>query len=229
MNAPRKLMKKDVLLRDTPSRKKGIPAAEERFLRQSHARLIFAAGMLLQLPVTSTCRAAEYLQYFYSQQSFTDHDPLLCVMASLLLASKMSEAPRRVAEVFSVVYHLSQSKSPEHLVVAANATYWHYKSQVITFEHKLLRALNFTTYSIQPHQYVFHFCRELEVSASVASVAFSVLNDSYCTTLCLEHKPETIACAALLFATELLKEPEPGRDTQPEVWERLGCNKTDVS
>jgi hypothetical protein len=55
-----------------------------------------------------------------------------------------------------------------------------------------------------PHVFVLRLARELEVSEALASHAFYVANDSLVTRLCLQYKPEKIACASLHIAAEIL-------------------------
>ncbi len=71
-------------------------------------------------------------------------------------------------------------------------------------EQRLLRTLNYELEVRHPHTYLLHIVRELEGSDEVANLAFCILNDSLCTTLCLQFPPHTIAVSALFLALELL-------------------------
>lgn len=69
---------------------------------------------------------------------------------------------------------------------------------------QLLRVLSFDMSVTLPHVFVLRLARELEVSDALAGHAFYVANDSLCTRLCLQYKPEKVACAVLHLAAEIL-------------------------
>ncbi len=54
----------------------------------------------------------------------------------------------------------------------------------------LMRVLGFNLEIVSSLNYVLHFVRQLEGSKELAHLSFYLLNDSFCSTICLQYKPE---------------------------------------
>ena len=84
--------------------------------------------------------------------------------------------------------------------------FWDLKDEVLRFEQKLLRVLNFEMKIYHPHLYILHFARELECSEEVCRCAYYLANDSLRSTLCLQYPPNAIACACIYLSSEMMSE-----------------------
>eukprot|EP00808_Paulinella_micropora_P027149 g16779.t1 len=61
------------------------------------SRVIFQAGLMLELPIYATATACTYFHRFYKKLPLLDRaDAYLTAQACLLLASKVEENPRRL-------------------------------------------------------------------------------------------------------------------------------------
>lgn len=81
-----------------------------------------------------------------------------------------------------------------------------------------------------PYQQLFSFARDAHVGVDCAQRAYSHLNDSYRTTVCLTHTPTTIAVACLQLA--LNAQPltaEEGERSAPAWVESLDVDLQTVS
>ena len=92
------------LERDSPSIKDGMNWENERRLRTLSAKLIQNVGIKLTLPQICIATAVTYFHRFFAQHSFKKHDRLMLCAASLLLASKVEEAPRPLKSIITCVY-----------------------------------------------------------------------------------------------------------------------------
>ncbi len=75
---------------------------------------------------------------------------------------------------------------------------------MVLAERLLLRVLGFNFLSRHPHHYVLHYLKELDASEELAILSWSLLTDSVRSTVCLQYKPESIACAAIYLAAEMM-------------------------
>jgi len=99
------------------------------------------------------------------------------------------------------------------------------KDAVVRHEQLVLRVLGFNLTSRHPHHYVLHFLRDLDGTEELAILSWSILNDSLRTTLCLQYKPEPIACAAIYLAAEMINF-QISRDE--EWWDKFSTNRLEI-
>ncbi|TKR61745.1 hypothetical protein L596_028816 [Steinernema carpocapsae] len=100
-------------LENPPSLPK-IDLETEQDLRFLGCELIQHGATLLRLPQTAAATAQILYQRFYYQRSFARHHFEYSVMACLLLASKIEEAPRRPREVLNVFSYLEHYYRRRH-------------------------------------------------------------------------------------------------------------------
>lgn len=195
------LVSRSDIFTNSPSRRDGMSAERERSLRIRHAAFIQEASKWLELPSPVMCTAVHYFHRFYSKCSFTRHSPVLTARTCLFLATKVEENARRIRDILNVTYRL---QNPDKDPLKVSEQYWKLKESVVLAEQLLLRVLGFNLTSRHPHHYVLHFLKELGASEELAVLSWSILNDSYRTTVCLQFKPESIACAAVYLAAEMM-------------------------
>jgi len=84
------------------SEEEGLPLVQEREARQLGAMMIMQAAILLRLPSQASACALSIFHRFYYSSSFFECDLHLFSMASLFLAAKLEETPRKYKDVISV-------------------------------------------------------------------------------------------------------------------------------
>jgi len=205
----------------SPSAADNIPFAEELRLRRALTIFLLKAGGLLELPILTICTSCVFFQRFFSQCSFAKFDPLVIAQACIMLAAKAEENSRRVRDVINTTEALRE-QGKDHLQEAKE--YWGMKEDVIRSEQTLLRVFAFDLDLRHPHHYILHFIRDLEGAEELASVSWCILNDSLCTTLCLQYRPEPIACAAIYLAGEMIGE----QVSHGEWWEKFDTSRVEL-
>mmetsp|Transcript_33380 Transcript_33380/g.46591 ORF Transcript_33380/g.46591 Transcript_33380/m.46591 type:complete len:298 (+) Transcript_33380:169-1062(+) len=219
---PRLSTKKELL--NTPSRKDGIDVQTENKIRRKSVALIQEAGIRLELPCQAICTAIHFFHQFYVKCSLKKYSHLLTAQTCLFLASKVEETSRRIRDVMNTTYRLRYPDKPP-LQVTDTEGYWQMKDTVVRHEQLVLRVLGFNMSSRHPHHYALHFLQDLNGSEELAILTWSLLNDSLRTTLCLQYKPEPIACAAIYLAAEMMNH-QMGRDG--EWWHKFGTNRHEI-
>ncbi len=76
------------------------------------SEMLFKAGEMLRLPVSTTIVAMNIAQYYYTRKSFLDCDFRDVAMGAMFLACKSEETLRRayqIAAVFDYVFKVSYS------------------------------------------------------------------------------------------------------------------------
>lgn len=205
----------------SPSVADHIPFAEELRLRRALTIFLLKTGGLLELPILTICTSCAFFQRFFSQCSFAKHNPHVIAQACLMLAAKAEENSRRVRDVVNTTEALRKQDKDS---TQEPQEYWGTKEAVIRCEQMLLRVFAFDLDLKHPHHYVLHFIRDLEGAEEVASVSWCILNDSLCTTLCLQYRPEPIACAAIYLAGEMIGE----QVSHGEWWEKFDTSRVEL-
>uniref|UniRef100_A0A915PVY8 Cyclin N-terminal domain-containing protein n=1 Tax=Setaria digitata TaxID=48799 RepID=A0A915PVY8_9BILA len=93
-------------LGNPPSLADGLDRKTELDLRYLGCEIIQSGAILLRIPQVAAATAQILYQRFYYQRSFVRHHFEYTVMACLLLASKIEEAPRRPRDVINVFHRL---------------------------------------------------------------------------------------------------------------------------
>uniref|UniRef100_A0A8C8DQC3 Cyclin L1a n=1 Tax=Oryzias sinensis TaxID=183150 RepID=A0A8C8DQC3_9TELE len=179
----------DERLATTPSMLDGLDLSTETDLRILGCELIQSAGILLRLPQ-------------------------IVAMASIYLASKIEEAPRRIRDVINVFHHLRQlrgKKTPSPLILDQN--YINTKNQVIKAERRVLKELGFCVHVKHPHKIIVMYLQVLECEKNqpLVQTAWNYMNDSLRTNVFVRFQPETIACACIYLAARVLQIPLPSK------------------
>ncbi|TKR61743.1 hypothetical protein L596_028816 [Steinernema carpocapsae] len=216
-------------LENPPSLPK-IDLETEQDLRFLGCELIQHGATLLRLPQTAAATAQILYQRFYYQRSFARHHFEYSVMACLLLASKIEEAPRRPREVLNVFSYLEHyyrrrhSSQPfkEYPPMAIDTKYVQTKNQVIKMERRILCALGFVVHVKHPHKLIFSYVHVLNCvnNHDLMQKAWSYMNDGLRTDMFLRYKAETIACACIHLAAKTI-EPKVPLPEQPFMWFEL--------
>lgn len=136
---------------NSPSRRCGIKSDDELQYRQMTAYLIQEMGQRLQVSQLCINTAIVYMHRFYAFHSFTQFHRNSMASASLFLAAKVEEQPRKL----------------EHVIRAANKclppsteqNYADLAQELVFNENVLLQTLGFDVAIDHPHTHVVRTCQ----------------------------------------------------------------------
>jgi transcription initiation factor TFIIIB Brf1 subunit/transcription initiation factor TFIIB len=209
----------DEQVENSPSRKDGVPQHIERRLRIFGCEIIQDAGILLKLPQVTMATAQVLFHRFYCKQSLKRYNVKQVAMASLFLASKIEEVPKRARDVLNVFHHIEQVKTQKKIepLNFTKQKYWEMKKDLIKTERFMLKEMGFSTYVEHPHKFLLSYLDVLNKSDNVelAQVAWNYMNDSLREPLCVRFRPEVIASACIYMAAYKLKIALP---ESPHAW-----------
>ncbi|KAF6718788.1 Cyclin-L1 [Oryzias melastigma] len=218
----------DERLSTTPSMLDGLDLSTETDLRILGCELIQSAGILLRLPQVAMATGQVLFHRFFYSKSFVKHSFEIVAMASIYLASKIEEAPRRIRDVINVFHHLRQlrgKKTPSPLILDQN--YINTKNQVIKAERRVLKELGFCVHVKHPHKLIVMYLQVLECEKNqpLVQTAWNYMNDSLRTNVFVRFQPETIACACIYLAARVLQIPLPSK---PHWYLLFGANEDEI-
>ncbi|XP_078374961.1 cyclin-Q-like isoform X1 [Oculina patagonica] len=195
-------------------------------------KFIMDAGHRLRLPpVTCACACVLYHR-LYKQYLQTDYSATLVGSAALYLASKTEESPCKLRDVINVSYRiLHKDRAP----LEVGSLYWQLHDSVVNCELMMLRSLQFHVTFNNPHKYLLHYLNCLEdwldkeswSTSSVSQLSWSLLQDSFHTTLCLQYKPAVIAVAMIYFSLMCLGIKVPSQGAQLSWWKAICPGSTE--
>ncbi|CAM9256935.1 unnamed protein product, partial [Heterosigma akashiwo] len=218
------------ILDNSPSKKDGVPWEQEYKFRVWGCELVQEAGVLLRLPQVVMATGQNLLQRFFYRRSLKRFDAFTVAMGCLFLSCKVEEKPKRLREILFVFHHISQVRRGEPItpLELGAQTYMQWKSELIKMERHVLKELGFSFYNIMdhPHKFILYYIKVLDGSSALAQRAWSYVNDSLRTDLCLRHGAAVIACAAIYMAARVLRVPLP---RSPPWWELFSAQLRDVA
>ena len=172
------------------------------------------------------------LQRFYCKRSLREYNVRRLAAACTFLSSKLEEDPRRLRDVilvFDRIFKRQEGPRASLVVLEPGSREYHSaKDVIIRYERELLRAFGFILHAEHPHNFVINYCHMLcqgEAASDLTQMAWSTLNDSLRTPLCVRFKAEVVACGAIFYSARKLKIPLPESSTDP-WWVIFEC-KTD--
>lgn len=214
---------------NTPSRLDGVSLAVERSLRARACELMQEASILLKLPQNVYSTGTVLLHRFYSRVSVTRHRPELYAKAALYLGSKVEEDIRKMREFLAVFQNMHQRSKGEPLTYfdVQSAAYADAKAELTKAERKMLLELGFLTHIEHPHKFITSFLNflSLQKDQQLMQLAWSLMNDSMRTNLCVQLKPEAIACGCIYMAAQKLQRPMP---SAPPWWRVFDVQASDI-
>lgn len=116
---------------------------------------IHQSGLVLHFDQLSISTALLFLHHLLDSNE--PMDSLAAVQASLFLAGKVRERPRRLRDVMNATWAVCRSGQ----VLEIDEDFWKMKEKLALLEQVLLRVLDFQIEPILPHHYVLHFIRYL--------------------------------------------------------------------
>ncbi|VDK42882.1 unnamed protein product [Anisakis simplex] len=222
-------------LENPPSLADGLDRQTEQELRYLGCEIIQSGAIMLRLPQVAAATAQILYQRYYYQRSFVRQNFETAVMACLLLASKIEEAPRRPRDVINVFHRLEhlhgkRTESKKYVPMTLDKNYLSLKTSVINAERKLLNALGFVVHVRHPHKLIYAYLQALGCinNHELMQKAWSYMNDGLRTDIFVRYRPETIACACIYLAARTISKPI-ALPQQPFPWfEAFDASDRDV-
>ncbi|XP_053604349.1 cyclin-K [Plodia interpunctella] len=208
--------KKD--LQNTPSFRDAINNETENRYRKEGARFIIDTGSKMDLGYNTVATGVVYFHRFYMFHSFRTFPRYITACCCLFLAGKVEETPKKCKDIIKVAKSL--------LTEQKFATFGDDpKEEVMTLERILLQTIKFDLQVEHPYGYLLKYAKCLKGDKAklqkMVQMAWTFVNDSLCTTLCLQWEPEVIAVALMFLAGKLSKFEVVdwnGRATKHTAW-----------
>eukprot|EP00826_Nyctotherus_ovalis_P040765 TRINITY_DN4042_c0_g1_i32.p1 TRINITY_DN4042_c0_g1~~TRINITY_DN4042_c0_g1_i32.p1 ORF type:complete len:251 (-),score=38.91 TRINITY_DN4042_c0_g1_i32:53-805(-) len=144
------------------------------------------------------------------------HDKHLVSTACLLLASKVENAPLKLAKL-AAAFHKAQLK--RHGLPAKQPSahqLFQIQSALCLIESEVLTEIGFDFDVELPYRYIQEYGEyEADGIGEVVQVASCICNDTFIMPLCLYYHPMQIACGCIYFSTLHLKTPLPNFGGNP--------------
>lgn len=189
----------------TPSMKDGLTNTQEVGLRVDGAKFIKSLGTVFQLHYNTIATATVFFHRFYMFYSFRLFPIHPTAATCLFLAGKAEETPKKSNDI---VRHARSILSDADFAAFGPDP----KEEILTLERILLQTLRFDLEVEHPYDYLIKYVKQITVSKEgqtedeahkgLLQAAWTFLNDSCCTTVCLRYEPEIVAIAMILMASK---------------------------
>ncbi|XP_050438317.1 cyclin-K isoform X2 [Adelges cooleyi] len=192
---------KDELLQ-TASAQEGLSNELEYRYRQEGARFIIDAGTKMDLGYNTMATGVVYFHRFYMYHSFKTFPRYLTACCCLFLAGKVEETPKKCRDIIRIAKILLPANKYATLGIDP-------KEEVMVLERILLQTIKFDLQVDHPYKFLLKYAKCLKGDKSkltkMVQMAWTFVNDSLCTTLCLQWEPEIIAVSLIYLACKLSK------------------------
>lgn len=191
-------------LKFTPSFKDGISNLHETVFREEGIKFIQKLANELKLHFTTLATGAVFFHRFYMYQSFKMFPIYPMAATCLFLAGKVEETPKKSEHIITI----SRSIITEQQFAQFGPDP---KEEMLTLERILLQTLRFDLEIEHPYTHLLKYikhCRAMPVlnltednmNEKILQDAWTFVNTSFYTTLCLQFEPELIAIG-MIFLT----------------------------
>ncbi|XP_055915504.1 cyclin-T isoform X2 [Eupeodes corollae] len=221
--APNEVKEKDSIwyftseqLANSPSRRHGISPDQELSYRQMTAYLIQEMGQRLQVSQLCINTAIVYMHRFYAFHSFTHFSRNGIASASLFLAAKVEEQPRKLEHVIKA----SQKCQTQPPTVPPDANYNEQAQDLVFNENVLLQTLGFDVAIDHPHTHVVKTCHLVKGKSckDLAQTSYFLASNSlHLTSMCLQYRPTVVACFCIYLACKWSRWEIP-QSTEGKHW-----------
>jgi len=189
-------------LRTTPSQEKGLDFDTETRYRREGVRFLMELGKALNLSHTTMATAAVYYHRFYMFHAFQDFPRYVVSTCTLFLAGKAEETPKKCRDIIRVVRQLTNDRQ---FATFGNDP----REEIMVLERVLLQTIKFDLQVDHPYESIIKFAKSLKGDQNklqkMVQMSWTFVNDSLCTTLCLQWEPEIVAIAVMYLAVKLSK------------------------
>ncbi|CAG8484651.1 11959_t:CDS:2 [Ambispora gerdemannii] len=171
-------------------------------LRIWYANLMHNLGKRLNVKQVIMATAITYFKRFYTKNTYRHTDPNLVAATCMYLACKMEESPHHIKNVISEMRNEMRNiavncKKTASTIANEQSTFSYDNQKVAEMEFYLLEELDFNLIVFHPYRTLTTLAQELGQKHEAIRDAWTIVNDSYKTDLCLSHPPHMIAIAAL--------------------------------
>ncbi|CAG5132449.1 unnamed protein product [Candidula unifasciata] len=205
-------------IKNSPSFRDGIDTATENRYRREGARFIIDAGTKMGLLYDTCATGVVYFHRFYMFHSFKEFYRYVTAACCLFLAGKVEETPKKCKDIIKIAQSLLSANSFSRFGEDP-------REEVMTMERILLKTIKFDLQVEHPYGCMLKFAKNFkgdkEKTQKMAQMAWTFINDSLCTTLCLQWEPEIVAVSLMYLASRLTKfEPSDwtGRENNKSKW-----------
>ncbi|PIK54754.1 putative cyclin-K [Apostichopus japonicus] len=223
-------------LLNTPSMKDGMDEGTEARYRREGARFIIEAGTAMKLRYDTMATGVVYFHRFYMFHTFKEFpryrltqgslwspcDVIIVDWSSLFIFGWKS---RRNTKKCKDIIRIAKEILPDHHFAAFGDDP---KEEIMTYERILLQTIKFDLQVEHPYSYLLKYAKtfkgDKEKIQKLVQMAWTFVNDSLCTTLCLQWEPHITAVAFLYLAGRLSKSDLldwSGKSTKNKWWESL--------
>ncbi|XP_055840856.1 cyclin-T isoform X4 [Episyrphus balteatus] len=203
-------------LANSPSRRHGISPDQELSYRQMTAYLIQEMGQRLQVSQLCINTAIVYMHRFYAFHSFTHFSRNGIASASLFLAAKVEEQPRKLEHVIKA----SQKCQTQPTTAPPDANYNEQAQDLVFNENVLLQTLGFDVAIDHPHTHVVKTCHLVKGKSckDLAQTSYFLASNSlHLTSMCLQYRPTVVACFCIYLACKWSRWEIP-QSTEGKHW-----------
>ncbi|XP_073840759.1 cyclin T isoform X2 [Musca autumnalis] len=201
-------------LANSPSRRNGISPDQELSYRQMTAYLIQDMGQRLQVSQLCINTAIVYMHRFYAFHSFTHFHRNSIAAASLFLAAKVEEQPRKLEHVIRAANKCLSMPSTS----TTDAYYIEQAQDLVFNENVLLQTLGFDVAIDHPHTHVVKTCHLVKACKELAQTSYFLASNSlHLTSMCLQYKPTVVACFCIYLACKWSRWEIP-QSTEGKHW-----------
>ncbi|OXA58309.1 cyclin-T1 isoform X2 [Folsomia candida] len=216
-------------INDTPSRRLGMSWKTEIELRQGGACFIQKLGNKLQVNQICNDTAIVFMHRFYMCHPF-EHFPVESIsIATIFVAAKLEEQPRKMEHVIKVAHSILLNKGS--VVTQTAETYRKMCEDLCTNENIILMTLGFDFTVDHARTHVIQACKLVRASKELGTASFSLVTKLLLmTTMCVQYRPTLIAALAIYVACKWsgwqISRSKEGRDwwlyidprcTQPDL------------
>ncbi|KAE9037159.1 hypothetical protein PR001_g8500 [Phytophthora rubi] len=199
-------------LRSTPSQRDGMKYADELVLRRQACDFIEKMAKALDLPKLAQISADNYLHRFYMRQSIVRYDKFLVAAACVLLGSKAEESPKKIGYVAREYIAVRKVVEKEQVFAIQKHDPQVIAGKIISMEGVVLHNLAYELTLSHPYKYInekvdkvvrLQHLTEQQAktqSSKIKQVAWSFLNDSAYTMVCLRLESVDLAAGAVYLA-----------------------------
>jgi hypothetical protein len=145
-----------------------------------------------------------FFHRFFMFHSFNEFPRYVMATCCLFLAGKVEETPKKCKDIIKTAKQYLETKNLKN---HSDSFGEDPIKDIMTYERILLQTIKFDLQVDHPYGYLLKYAKSLkghpDAIKSIVQSTWTFINDSYCTTLCLEWEPEIIAIALMYLASKL--------------------------
>ncbi|KAJ1965109.1 RNA polymerase II holoenzyme cyclin-like subunit [Dipsacomyces acuminosporus] len=182
--------------------------------------LIQRIGKRLRLRQEVIATASVYFKRFYINNTFYDIDPYLMIATCVYLACKAEENPHHIK-------HIWVESKAALAEVSMDIKFPYEIPDIAECESYLLEEMKFYLIVYHPYQVLIDVSEHISLPKPSLQAAWSIINDSLLTDVCLVYPPHVTAIAALFLSRVVDQGGQP--DVVAQQWYAdLNVDITDV-